>query len=191
MKKIVGIAVIILLLFPSCKLTKDQRKIVKASRKIEKLDRKSKRIAIENDLIRTDTATAVVQYISEPVQIDTVFEFEVDTLYLDSLSIIKILPPAHLTYTDKGVTVTLDRIDYYDKWKYKLTVDVVPDTVEIEVEVPFETIQPIEYVEIKVELSGWDKTMMKIGNGLFWIIIVALSLLLLRFVLKKYIPLIP
>lgn len=169
MKKLFSITLLILLVFSSCKLNKDQRKLQRASRKIEKLDRKSKRIAIEHDLTRKDTVQSIVQYITTPAKIDTFFVFDTDTVYFEN----------------ENLSVQVIK----DLGKYKLTA--LCDTIVIRdtVTTTYERIGPIRLVE--KELTKWQSTMMKIGNGLFWIIVVAIILLILRFTLKKYIPLIP
>lgn len=170
---------IILILFTSCKLSKEQRRINKKSKKIEK-------IAREEGLFTTDTAKATVQYITEVTKIDTVFQLTQDTIYLDSLSIVKIFPPKHFKYEKEGVKVWLDRLDNLDYFSYNLQVEVVPDTIIQEVKIPFETIQPKEIIKVPIELSKWRTAMLKLGNGVFWLFVAAIVFLIVRFVIKTY-----
>lgn len=160
---------LLILLFSACNITKEQRSLKKQSNRIEKLDRKAKRIATENGLTRKDTVQSIVEYITNPVRIDSVFFHDVDTLLIEkeNLSIKYINTPEYIYLSASCDTI------------------VIRDTLEVIVD----KIAPIRYIE--KDLTQWQQAMMKTGKGLFWLLIVALILLIGRFALKKYFPFIP
>lgn len=150
---------IVIIILSGCKLNREQRRANRKSKKIEQ-------IAKEEGLYKTDTASATVQYITEVARIDTfILEFT-DTVYLEnenlSLSIIKKLGG--------------------------LEINAICDTIRdtIEVNIPYETIQPVEYIPVPIKLSKWSGFMMKLGNGVFWLLVAAIVFLIVRIVIKFY-----
>lgn len=173
------LSILLIISITSCKLSKQQRIANRKSKKIE-------RIAEKYDLKTIDTAKAVIQYISNPVRIDTLFELE--TVYLDTLGVVTILPPKKISYQKGNLSVELLRIDKGKGFWYRISAQHDPDTVYIDVEVPYEVIQPKEYVKVPIELTKWQRFIMGLGKGTFWVLIIALILLILRQVIKTYNP---
>ena len=154
----------IILILTSCGSTKETRKTKRASHRIEKLERKSKRIAIENGLTIQDTLTSYVNYYTTAVRTDSIFSHSVDTVYLNkgNLSVKYIKTPEYVYLSGKCDTI------------FK----------RIEVKVPYEAKAKVVYKE--TPLTKWQGFKMKLGAGLFWLIIVAIGTLIIRFVIKKY-----
>ena len=144
--------------------TKEIRQTKRASHKIEKLERKSKRIAIEHGLTIQDTLTSYINYYTTAVRTDSIFSHSIDTVYLNkgNLSVKYIKTPEYVYLSGKCDTI------------FK----------RIEVKVPYETKAKVVYKE--TSLTKWQGFKMKLGAGLFWLVIVAIGTLIIRFVIKKY-----
>ena len=148
--------IIIVLLLGSCKLDHEMRLKNRKSKKIQ-------RIALKYGLNQKDTTRSIVQYITEVTEHDTVFSHSVDTL----------------TIREGNMTIEYIKTPEYVYLRGKCDSIIIRDTVI--------TINDIiAPVEVERKLSGWDKFMMKMGNGVFWLFIAAIVFLIVRFVIKTY-----
>lgn len=159
----------------SCGSSKEIRRLKKASKKLDKLVQKYP------ELDKQDTIKGVVIYESPKIVIDTIIEFDTDTLYLDSGTVIvTVLPPKNLEYRKEGVILKLQRVDSGKNWRYKLTAEIEPDTIAVPYEVILKVIQPAKIIE--APLTDFQRFLKGSGIALWIIIIIILLVLIIRIV---------
>lgn len=132
-------------------------------------NRKSKKIqkiALKYGLNQIDTTRAVVQYITQVTEHDTVFSHSVDTL----------------TIKEGNMTIEYISTPEYVYLKGKCDSIIIRDTIET----IHNLIAPTEYIEIEKPLSKWKGFMLKLGNGVFWLLVAAVVFLIVRLVIKVY-----
>jgi hypothetical protein len=157
---------LIIFLLTSCVSTKEVRQQKRASNKIEKLNQKSKRIAAENGLIVQDTIQSIVQYVTPYVKADTVFSIDLDTVIVEK----------------ENLTIRYIRRDNNIYLEAECDSIFITDTLTTYID------RISKPIFVKEPLSKMEKIWMSSGKGLMWLIIVALAALIIRFVIKKYIP---
>lgn len=160
------IYILIIFLLVSCGSTKEIRQIKRASKKIEKLERKSQAIALENGLIIQDTIQSIVQYVTPYVKADTVFSIELDTVIVQK----------------ENLTIRYIRRDNNIYLEAECDSIFITDTLTLYVD------RIGKPIFIKEPLTKMQSIWMSTGKGLMWLLIVALAGLIIRFVIKKYIP---
>jgi len=160
------IYILIIFLLTSCGSTKEIRQLKRASKKIEKLERKSQAIALEHGLIIQDTIQSIVQYVTPYIKADTVFSIEQNTVIVEK----------------ENLTIRYIRRDNNIYLEAECDSIFITDTLTTYID------RIGKPIFIKEPLTKMQSIWMSTGKGLMWLLIVAIAGLIIRFVIKKYIP---